>query len=99
MDAHSEQRGVIRTPLHCHDCNGDFVAAINYDLNGNHVVACPRCGHQHCRVVKDGKVTGERFDSRQERIDIPRHSVWRSEQMSTSTASHFIRDRWLNHGA
>ena len=90
--------GIVRTDMHCHDCGKGFVAAINFDLNGNHVVLCPRCGHQHCRVVQDGKVTGDRWDGRFERIDIPETSVWKTEQMKTSVASHFLRERWLNHG-
>ena len=99
MTNEHKNKGVVRTDLYCHDCGKNFIAAINYDLNGNHVVACPRCGHQHCRVVESGKVTGERWDGRHERIDIPSTSVWKAEQMSTTVASHFLRERWLNHGS
>jgi len=33
-------------------------------LNGNHEIYCPECGHVHCRVVKDGIVTEDRWDQR-----------------------------------
>jgi len=37
------------------------------ELNGNHVLTCPNCKHEHCRVVRDGKVTDIRWDSRNTR--------------------------------
>jgi hypothetical protein len=52
------------TEIHCHNCNGYIRFLLKKSLNGNHVLNCPKCGHEHCRVVKDGKVTDERFDTR-----------------------------------
>jgi NAD-dependent SIR2 family protein deacetylase len=54
----------MRTKLDCHNCNGTFSVDFDDTLNGNHIVKCPNCGHEHCRVIKDGVVTGERWDSR-----------------------------------
>ena len=50
--------------LHCHNCNRYVQFDIDMELNGNHVLDCPNCGHEHCRVVKDGVITGDRWDSR-----------------------------------
>jgi hypothetical protein len=50
--------------LHCHNCDKYVQFSIDTELNGNHVLNCPNCGHEHCRVVKDGIITGDRWDSR-----------------------------------
>lgn len=90
--------GPVRTDMHCHQCDGNFVAELDFSINGNHVVECPRCGHEHCRVIKDGLITSERFDGRAQRIDVEKRCVWKSDvlQMKTSTTAAFIRDLWLN---
>jgi hypothetical protein len=55
---------VERQELHCHACNGYVQFALDTSINGNHVLACPNCGHEHCRVVKDGKISDVRWDTR-----------------------------------
>jgi DNA-directed RNA polymerase subunit RPC12/RpoP len=90
--------GRVRTDMDCHQCSKNFIAELDFSINGNHVVECPRCGHEHCRVIKDGVITSERFDSKENRIDVDKRSVWKSGvlQAQTSTAAAFIRDAWLN---
>ena len=92
--------GRVRTDMSCHQCSGTFIAELDFSVNGNHIVECPRCGHEHCRVIKDGSITGERFDSKVDRVDVEKRCVWKSDvlQATTSTASAFIRDAWLNRG-
>ena len=53
---------IERQELYCHDCGKYVQFNLDLSLNGNHVLNCPNCGHEHCRVVKDGKITGERWD-------------------------------------
>lgn len=62
----SRQRrdGPVRTDLWCHDCQNDFSVDLDYGLDGNHVIYCPHCNHEHCRVIRNGEVTGDRWDSR-----------------------------------
>lgn len=55
---------VERQELWCHECGKYVQFNIDVTLNGNHVIKCPSCGHEHCRVVIDGKITEERWDSR-----------------------------------
>ena len=50
--------------LHCHACNRYVQFQIDTSLNGNHVIKCPNCDHEHCRVVKDGIITDGRWDQR-----------------------------------
>lgn len=92
--------GMQRTDMYCHECSKHFVAQLDFSLDGNHTVECPVCGHHHHRVIKDGKVTGARWDSSIQQIKVPSRSVWKSDSqpMYTSVASAFIRDRWLKHG-
>ena len=51
-----------RQTLYCHNCGEHVAFTIDFDLEGNHIFNCPKCGHEHCRVVKDGRITGERWD-------------------------------------
>jgi DNA-directed RNA polymerase subunit RPC12/RpoP len=95
-----QQEGMQRTDLYCHDCSKNFIAQLEFSLDGNHTVECPHCGHHHHRVIQNGKVTGERWDSSVRQIKVPRRSVWKadSQPIVTSAASAFIRDRWLKFG-
>ena len=52
-----------QTEMYCHGCDNTFTAELDMDLNGNHEIECPHCGHIHYRVVEDGKVTGDRYRS------------------------------------
>src|SRR4051812_35444201 len=50
--------------LWCHECESYVQFPIDLTMNGNHVLNCPNCGHEHCRVVRDGRITSTRWDSR-----------------------------------
>lgn len=53
-----------RQEIHCHNCDQWVQFMIDLSLNGNHVLNCPSCNHEHCRVVKDGEITDIRWDQR-----------------------------------
>jgi phage FluMu protein Com len=100
-----KQSGLTRTDLDCHACNdrpggGKFYAIINYDLNGDHEIECPRCGHIHYRTIKDGFVTQTRYssDGRSRQIaDASDRNLWKAETKPIATmskASVLIRDIW-----
>ncbi len=55
---------IERQELWCHDCEHYVQFNMDLSVDGNHVLECPNCGHEHCRVVKDGKITDIRWDSR-----------------------------------
>jgi DNA-directed RNA polymerase subunit RPC12/RpoP len=55
---------IERQELWCHECQKYVQFDIDVSLNGNHVITCPECGHEHCRVVVNGRVTEVRWDSR-----------------------------------
>ena len=55
---------VERQELYCHDCGRYVQFDIDLELDGNHVLVCPNCGHEHCRVVKGGRITDIRWAQR-----------------------------------
>jgi DNA-directed RNA polymerase subunit RPC12/RpoP len=59
---------IERQEIHCHNCDKYVQFDIDTSLNGRHVLNCPECGHEHCRIVKDGVITDERWDSRNANI-------------------------------
>lgn len=95
------RNGEHRTVMDCHECSKQFVALLDYSIEGNHIVECPNCGHEHCRVIEKGKVTEDRWSSRhgsdKDRDGIKVRRVWKHNDlaMQTSSASNFIRERWM----
>jgi hypothetical protein len=93
--------GPTKTDMHCHNCSLGFIALLDYSITGNHIVECPHCGHGHCRVIVGGKITGERWDSTygddKDKVGIKARRVWKHNvlKMQTSSASEFLRSRWL----
>ena len=55
---------MVETEIDCHECDGTFTVDLDASKNGNHVVPCPNCGHEHCRVIENGRITSARWDSR-----------------------------------
>jgi hypothetical protein len=53
-----------RQELWCHECRNYVQFDIDIEQNGNHIIICPKCGHEHCRVVRDGVITETRWESR-----------------------------------
>lgn len=90
-----------RTDLSCHECSKGFTAVLDYTVNGNHIIECPHCGHEHCRVIEGGRITEDRWSTRygsdKTRDGIKARRVWKSNVLPavTSSASEFIRQRWL----
>lgn len=87
----------VRTDMNCTECYKNFIVQLDFGIDGNHIVECPYCMHEHCRVIKNGEVTGDRWSSREQRIAVDKGCVWKTEhQPKFSTAGAFIRDAWLN---
>lgn len=94
-----------RQELYCHNCGNYVQFDIDMELEGNHVLTCPVCGHEHCRVVKGGKIKEDRWDSRNQTYYVSSNTVsysststW-STYSSTSTsisASNYLYMSWMN---
>lgn len=91
-------KGIIRTDEICTSCKKMFIMKVDFNVNGNHTMVCPHCGHQHCRVIKDGKVTGDRWDSSMEHVEVSKDSMWSDRTVGAKTSAVFqhLRERWLN---
>ncbi len=93
-----KNEGIVRTDMNCTNCDKNFIAALDYDIDGYHKIACPRCGHLHYRKITNGVVTGERKPGygEQEFIEVPSNNIWKSDNAATSVACQFLREKWLN---
>jgi hypothetical protein len=47
--------------LHCHNCQSYVQFDVDMELEGQYILDCPKCGHKHYRVVKNGEITDERW--------------------------------------
>lgn len=52
-----------RQELYCHNCQRYVQFQFDNQVDGNYTIVCPQCGHEHHRVAKGGKITGERWAS------------------------------------
>ena len=98
---------IKRQELFCHNCNNYVQFDLDLSLEGNHILSCPVCQHEHCRVVKDGKVTDIRWDNRNgqtywistESITYTSNSTFNTyTNNSTMTADSglFLYKSWMN---
>lgn len=85
---------IVPTKLYCHGCGKDFIAKMDMELNGNHEIICPNCGHVHYRVVENGEVTGERYRSSMQTYSCSTVYVTITNTSSTS-GSIYLSDSWL----
>lgn len=94
--------------LWCHDCKRYVQFKMDMSLNGNHVLNCPNCNHEHCRVVENGKITDIRWDSRPGRNQrytatatgstIASTFTTYTSASSTAASSTFLYTAWMNVG-
>lgn len=85
---------IERSELHCHECNQYVQFNLDVSINGNHVLNCPNCGHEHCRVVKDGKVSDTRWASRNRNDNFTINIIVVTGATATSTSM----TTWANGG-
>lgn len=105
---------VERQELWCHECGNYVQFDLDLSLNGNHILNCPVCGHEHCRVVEDGKITDIRWDQRNPGLifTVSSSSVtWSSSSSfysytssnstytSTGSGRAFLYQSWMNTGS
>ena len=88
---------IERQELYCHGCDRYIQFNIDIELEGNHVLRCPNCKHEHCRVVKNGIVTDERWGQRNDSMQ----TFYVSNSFTTSTATSawtgaYSYNQWMN---
>ena len=86
----------------CTNCGQNMRIELDVSLNGNHVISCPHCAHEHCRVVENGKVTGVRWATRNQWNFQPQTPVYYSTgyavgyDSTSSTGSTFTNSLWTS---
>ena len=80
----------------CHACSTRMKFELDLSLNGNHVLNCPKCGHEHCRVVANGKVTSERWHQRNGVQVYYVATYYAATSTTSSTGMTWMSDSWNN---
>ncbi len=91
---------VERQELWCHDCESYVQFDVDLSLDGNHVLECPKCGHEHCRVVENGRITDIRWDSRNGPTIWASNTQWtiRSNYTTSTSGNVFLYQSWASTG-
>lgn len=100
----NNQPQIERQELWCHGCDNYVQFDMDISINGNHILECPRCGHEHCRVVRNGKITDIRWGSRNgptvrinsSTTSVTSASTYDSYTSGSTTASTFLYGVWMN---
>lgn len=83
---------IRRQELFCHSCGRYVQFDLDLSLNGNHVLNCPVCDHEHCRTVKDGEITDIRWDQRNGVVPTIQVNNLNVTSSSTSTYDNYINN-------
>jgi hypothetical protein len=85
----------MRQAMYCHACGHDFSADMNMQADGNHVFDCPHCKHEHCRVVRGGVITGDRWDRRNGMLGAMYYATSSASTGGLSASNNiFLYDSW-----
>ena len=50
-----------RQEVYCHHCDSYISFIVDLEVSGRYVVNCPKCNHEHFRIVENGRVTANRW--------------------------------------
>jgi len=91
--------------LYCHGCGRYVQFTLDLNLNGNYAIKCPNCGHVHYRVIRNGKITGIRWDPSLATYYLRGYTSTSSSTYSTyststsawgdSSGGYFLYELWL----
>jgi len=54
---------LVKQEIFCHGCDSYVQFEIDINVDGNYTIPCPKCGHEHYRVVRNRMVTDQRWAS------------------------------------
>lgn len=87
-----------RQELYCHDCGMYVQFDLDLSVDGEYKLECPKCGHEHYRVVKGGVITDQRWgqDSRQYTNITVGVTYTATSTAITYQGSTMLYSSWLN---
>jgi hypothetical protein len=77
--------------LSCHNCQMYIQFDLDFEQDGCHTIKCPNCGHEHYRVVRNGRITSDRWASSQQQYIIT-NATYSLNSTSTSSSG------WITWG-
>lgn len=87
----------MKQSMYCHACQKDFSVDMDMQADGNHVFNCPHCRHEHCRVVKNGRITSDRWDQRNGLTGAVFYCSTSASTVVTGTGTNYIlADSWAS---
>jgi hypothetical protein len=86
--------------LHYHNCDMYVRFNLNTELNGQHIIECPNCGHKHYRYILDGKISDRRWgrDPSQDQIFTACNTTYSTVSFfeSCTSATTYLRSLWFD---
>lgn len=50
-----------RQELFCHNCQSYVQFNLDTEMDGQYILNCPKCGHEHYRYVYKGRISDRRW--------------------------------------
>ena len=82
--------------LRCHDCGNNIEFPINPEKDGNFIIVCDQCHHEHCRVCRNGEVSDIRWSRRGRNYFVKGTATKYKERGQGDRAKTFLQGSWLN---
>lgn len=84
--------------LYCHNCDRNIEFEIDSGLNGQHIITCKNCNHEHCRYVNDGKITERRWGQRNNNIYYCTGTATTATYATSGSSSASLYGLWQDKG-
>ena len=52
---------VVNQELYCHNCGQYVRFQLDESLDGEHIIICPNCKHDHYRYINNGVISDQRW--------------------------------------
>lgn len=84
---------IRRQEIFCHECGNYVQFALDDELDGEHVLNCPVCRHEHYRYVDQGRITDRRWGSANRVVythQVSRATVTYSSSSTTDSSGYYV---------
>jgi hypothetical protein len=104
----------VTQEFYCGECQGYFLVRLNMALNFEAHIKCPKCEHEHRRIIKDGEIyekgrygvdvketihtTMAQYSKEPFTAKMKKASKW-GDRRDGVPMDHVMAERWLNVAA